>query len=156
KHLYLDLKGSALLESLVYHPMVVKPNLEELFQTYDSGQRDPGVKADESAIRSLVSRVGKEYWERYGAYLVVTRGTAPTLFWDGKVLQEAPVTPVEVKNPIGSGDSFNAGITSALEEGATIEEAVAEGNRIGALNATRLKPGSILPDDADAGTVAQL
>lgn len=156
KRLFLDLKGRALLESLPYRPAVVKPNLEELFQTYEPERRTPGVTADESAIRDLVARAGREYRERYGSYLVVTRGTAPTLFWDGEALCEAPVIPVEAVNPIGSGDSFNVGIATALEDGATIAEAVAEGNRLGALNASRLKPGSILPDDADTRTVARV
>ncbi len=143
KRLFLDLKGKALLESLPFRPTLVKPNLEELYQTYEPGIRSPGVKADEGAIRDLVSRAGKEYLERFGSLLVVTRGTEPTLFWDGRVLRSAPVDKKAALNPIGSGDSFNVGVAIALEDGATIEEAVIEGNRLGALNAERLRPGSI-------------
>jgi 1-phosphofructokinase/tagatose 6-phosphate kinase len=143
KRLFLDLKGRILLDSLAFRPTVVKPNLEELFQTYEPEGRAPGVAADESAIRDLVSCAGREYLERYGSWLIVTRGTEATLFWDGKNLRESPVIAVKALNPIGSGDSFNVGVATALEEGATIVEAVAEGNRLGALNAERLKPGSI-------------
>jgi 1-phosphofructokinase/tagatose 6-phosphate kinase len=144
KRLYLDIKGRSLLESLPFRPTLVKPNLEELFQTYESGRRSPGVDADETAIRELVTRAGKEYRERYGCWLVVTRGTEPTLFWDGEALRSAPVEKKHAVNPIGSGDSFSVGVATALDDGASIAEAVAEGNRIGALNAERLKPGSIL------------
>ncbi|HET7839255.1 MAG TPA: PfkB family carbohydrate kinase [Rectinemataceae bacterium] len=143
KRLFLDLKGRALLDSLSARPTLVKPNLEELYQTYEPGRSRPGVDADEASIRELVSRAGREYRERYGSWLVVTRGTEPTLFWDGQGLRSAPVQAAKALNPIGSGDSFNVGVATALEDGATIAEAVAEGNRLGALNAERLKPGSI-------------
>jgi sugar/nucleoside kinase (ribokinase family) len=94
-------------------------------------------------MRDLVARIGREYREKHGSWLVVTRGSKPTLFWDGQALRECPVRPIEVVNPIGSGDAFNVGVATALEEGATIAEAVAEGTRLGALSAERLKPGSI-------------
>jgi 1-phosphofructokinase/tagatose 6-phosphate kinase len=144
KRLILDLKGKDLLDCLPYGPLVVKPNLEELLQTYAQeavGARGPG--DDEGALRDLVAKIGRELKEKHGSWLIVTRGAHPTLFWDGEALRECPVRPVETLNPIGSGDSFNVGVATALEEGATIAEAVAEGTRLGALNAERLKPGSI-------------
>jgi 1-phosphofructokinase family hexose kinase len=144
KRLILDLKGKDLLDCLPYKPLVVKPNLEELLQTYAQeavGAREPS--GDEGALRDLVAKIGRELKEKHDSWLVVTRGARPTLFWDGEALRECPVRPVEILNPIGSGDSFNAGVATALEEGATIAEAVAEGTRLGALNAGRLKPGSI-------------
>jgi tagatose 6-phosphate kinase len=143
KRLFLDIKGADLLASLPARPLVVKPNLEELLQTY-APEASRGVGPDEGAMRDLVARVGREYKDRYGSWLVVTRGSRPTLFWDGEALRERPVLEVRVRNPIGSGDSFNVGVATALEDGATIAEAVDEGNRLGALNAERLKPGSIL------------
>ncbi|MDR2110368.1 MAG: carbohydrate kinase family protein, partial [Spirochaetaceae bacterium] len=45
----------------------------------------------------------------------------------------------------GSGDAFTAGLTAALEDGASLGEAVAEGVRCGGLNAGFLKVGTILP-----------
>jgi len=145
KRLILDIKGKDLVESLPYRPAVVKPNLEELLQTYAPELAAAGRsgKADEGAMRDLVADAGREYKERYGSYLVVTRGSRPTLFWDGQALRECPTQPVKVLNPIGSGDSFNVGVATALEDGASIADAVAEGTRLGALNALQLKPGSI-------------
>ncbi len=141
KRLFLDIKGADLLGCLPFRPLVVKPNLEELMQTYPAAAGSLAI--DEGAARELVARVGREYKESYGAWLVVTRGAKPTLFWDGEGLRECAVRPVRVLNPIGSGDSFNVGVATALEDGAGIAEAVAEGTRLGALNAERLKPGSI-------------
>jgi len=143
KRLYVDLKGRDLLDCLVHRPVCAKPNLEELALTrgvpYASFRRD-----DEA--RSLVAEAGREFWERYGCHLVVTRGSMSTLYWDGQRLGELAAPAVDAINPIGSGDSFGVGLACTLERGGTLEEAVAEGNRLGALNATRLKPGSILPD----------
>ncbi len=147
KKLFLDLKGEDLLNSLQARPLVVKPNLEELLQTYPSAAalRSGRTVADEGAARGLVERIGKEYFSRWGSYLIVTRGSRPTLYWDGAALRECPTVQVKARNPIGSGDSFNAGVAAALCSGATIAEAVAEGSRLGALNAANLKPGSIQP-----------
>jgi len=147
KRLVLDLKGKDLLGCLPFKPAIVKPNFEELAQTYlGEGARElrsaEGIEA-EGAMRELVARVGKECLERFGAALVVTRGRRPTLFWDGARVREHPTLEIPTLNPIGSGDSFNVGLATALEDGASLEAAVAEGTRLGALNAQNLKPGSI-------------
>ncbi len=144
KRLVLDIKGKDLLDCLPYRPLLVKPNLEELLQTYAPASTGAGGASEEGAMRDLVARVGREYEERHGTWLVVTRGALPTLYWDGGALRECPVLPIVALNPIGSGDSFNVGVATSLMDGATIAEAVAEGTRLGALNAERLKPGSIL------------
>ncbi len=144
KRIILDIKGRDLLDCLPFRPAVVKPNLEELLQTYAPDKAGAWrLEAGEAAMRDLVAGIGREYKEKHGAWLVVTRGDRPSLFWDGSGLRECPVLPVAVLNPIGSGDSFNVGVATALEDGATIAEAVAEGTRLGSLNAERLKPGSI-------------
>ena len=89
KRLFLDIKGQDLLGCLPYRPLVVKPNLEELLQTYAPEKSEAlrlvgsPAAADEDAMRDLVARVGREYKEKYGAWLVVTRGSSPTLYWDG-------------------------------------------------------------------------
>lgn len=143
KRLYVDLKGRDLLDCLGHRPVCAKPNLEELAQT--RGVPYASVRNDEDA-RRLVTDAGREYFERYGCRLVVTRGSGSTLYWDGTRLGELAAQAVDAVNPIGSGDSFGVGLARTLERGGTLAEAVAEGNRLGALNAARLKPGSILPD----------
>jgi fructose-1-phosphate kinase PfkB-like protein len=145
KRLYLDLKGPDLLACLPFSPAAIKPNLEELLATWaPSRARGLREEANEAAMRELVSEIGRECRDRYGSWLVVTRGAKSTLFWDGAALRERHPRPIKAVNPIGSGDSFHAGLAAALEGGATIAEAVAEGGRLGELNAERLKPGSIL------------
>jgi fructose-1-phosphate kinase PfkB-like protein len=147
KSLILDIKGADLVASLPFRPLVAKPNLEELLQTYAPDEahamRDGKVPSDAS-LRDLVFSIGKEYKEKWGTCLVVTRGAKPTLYWDGSALREYQGPVVKAYNPIGSGDSFTAGLATTLVEGGSLPEAVAEGSRLGALNAQRLKPGSIL------------
>jgi len=141
-HLYLDIKKQDLLECLPFHPACVKPNLEELAQTFGIPYAEV---REEKAAKALVAEKGKSFFEEYGTYLVVTRGARPTLYWDGRILCEEPIQPVMVKNPIGSGDSFGAGVARILERGGSIYEAVKEGTRLGGLNAAQLKPGTVLP-----------
>jgi 1-phosphofructokinase/tagatose 6-phosphate kinase len=142
-HLYLDIKGRDLYDCLRRRPVCVKPNLEELALTMGIPYR---ALKDEDAARRLVEEAGKEFHARYGSLLVVTRGSKPTLFWDGSSLGERSADIVDAVNPIGSGDAFGAGLARMLEGGASLEEAVAEGTRLGGLNAAQLKPGSIRPE----------
>jgi 1-phosphofructokinase family hexose kinase len=140
KRLFLDLKGDDLRACLPFGPLVVKPNLDEFLLTFPP---EPAANDAEEAIRAHLARAGRGMKDRHGSWLVVTRGTRPTLFWDGDALRECPVHAVAALNPTGSGDAFGAGVAAALEDGATIAEAVAEGTRLGALNAKTLGPGSI-------------
>ena len=139
-HLYLDIKKQDLLDCLEYHPVCAKPNLEELAQTL--GLPYAEVRKEHSA-RKLVEEQGKRFFDEYGTYLVVTRGAESTLYWDGQRLCEYPVQPITVRNPIGSGDAFGAGLARILERHGSIHEAVAEGTRLGGLNATQLRPGTL-------------
>jgi 1-phosphofructokinase family hexose kinase len=146
KALVLDIKGADLESSLPFRPLVAKPNLEELLQTYApelARAMREGAAMDEGALHDLVSSVGADYESRWGTRLVVTRGARPTLYWEAGSLREHRGEAVEALNPIGSGDSFTAGLAATLAEGGSLAEAVAEGSRLGALNALQLKPGSI-------------
>lgn len=145
KQLILDIKGADLAGSLPFRPLVAKPNIEELLQTYapDKSEALRNGADQDGALRDFVSSVGDEYWRKYGTTLVVTRGTKPTLYWDGSTLREHQGEVVRALNPIGSGDSFTAGLAAVLADGGPIGEAVAEGARLGALNALQLKPGSL-------------
>lgn len=148
--LVLDIKGADLQACLPYRPLVVKPNLEELLQTCApekaEAYRRGGLETaglDDRALRDLVAGIGANYWSKWSTRLVVTRGPEPTLFWDGETLRDYQGPRVRALNPIGSGDSFTAGLAAVLAEGGSLTEAVAEGSRLGSLNALQLKPGAI-------------
>ncbi len=138
--LVLDIRGKDLLDCLSSRPAVVKPNLAELLSTWPlPAGANP---RNEAAIKSHVALIAAAL-ANSGTSLVVTRGSAPLWFWDGRGLAEAASARVAAVNPIGSGDAFAAGLAMVLAFGGSMAEAVAEGVRLGALNATTLKPGSI-------------
>ena len=143
--LVLDVKGADLLAALPFRPLVVKPNLAEFVSTWPlPAGVDPRAASDESAARAHAAKVGGELYERYGSYLVLTRGSRPTWYWDGSALREEAVEPRRALNPTGSGDAFTAGLAATLADGGTLREAIREGSRLGRLNAERLMPGSVL------------
>lgn len=163
--LVLDVKGPDLLRALEHRPAAAKPNLSEFLATWPlpgragagalhgaapsgagaAAEGEAAAPADgEAALRAHVEAVARELHGRFGASLVLTRGTEPTWWWDGRSLREEAVRPVEALNPTGSGDAFTAGFAAVLAEGGSLAAAVAEGTRLGALNAASLRPGSIL------------
>lgn len=143
KLIVLDIKGKDLAASLPYRPTVVKPNLEELLASFSMDAPAP-VRAAERALRDNVAEIARSWKTKYGAELVVTRGSESVWFNEGGEAVEMAVVPVQALNPIGSGDSFTAGMSIALAEGKSLRAAIQEGNRLGSLNASLLKPGSVV------------
>ena len=139
--IFLDIKGKDLVTSLPSRPVVVKPNLSEFLATFPA---PGGAGAGTAALRAHVHNYATSWKERYGADLIVTRGGAPIWFEEGGRAAEEPTQSVQAINPTGSGDAFTAGLAYVLSEGGSLREAIREGARLGALNATNLKPGSIL------------
>ncbi len=140
----LDLKGKDLVTSLVSRPAVVKPNLSEFLATFPA---PGGGAAGAAALRAHIHDYAKSWKERYGTDLVVTRGGEPIWFEEGGRAAEEPTQSVQAINPTGSGDAFTAGLAFVLARGGSLREAVREGARLGALNAAKLKPGSIRRQD---------
>ncbi len=136
----LDIKGRDLVACLPFRPTVVKPNLDEFLATFPAPQ---GSRASCAALRTHIHAYAKAWKERYGTDLVVTRGKAPIWFSEDGLAAEEPARPAESINPTGSGDAFTAGLAYVLAAGGDLREAIREGARLGALNAERLKPGSI-------------
>ncbi len=143
--IFLDIKGKDLVTSLPSRPTVVKPNLSEFLATFPAQGG-----AGEAALRAHVHDYAKSWKERYGTDLIVTRGTAPIWFEEGGRAAEEPTRSVQAINPTGSGDAFTAGLAYVLSEGGSLREAIREGARLGALNATNLKPGSILRQEGQS------
>ena len=143
RRVILDVRGQDLLDSLRFGPDVIKPNFAEFVSTFA-----PGMIFDNSieSIRETKDRVNKICTELYGKYrcaLVITRGSDPVWYAEKGELAEYGFKSIRALNSVGSGDAFTAGLASALEDGASLSDAVAEGARCGALNAALLKPGVI-------------
>ena len=121
----LDTQGEPLLRTLYQRPFV-KINREELCRTM---QASTLLGAAESLLAKGASG------------LLVTDGAKPAqLFQDGKQWQVQP-PKVDAINPVGSGDAVTAGMMVALEQGASMREAVRLGMACGAANALQLMCG---------------
>jgi 1-phosphofructokinase/tagatose 6-phosphate kinase len=143
----LDIRGMDLLSSLPYRPTVIKPNLEEFLSTFPS-EKD----LDEAGLFRHVQRYAIELNEKFGTTLVVTRGSEAVWFLGEEGLETEEVNAIKALNVTGSGDAFAAGLAHAPSFGKDLREAIVEGIRLGGLNASGLKPGSIfLPQDREAG-----
>jgi 1-phosphofructokinase/tagatose 6-phosphate kinase len=137
RRVILDVRGHDLVNSLPYKPDVIKPNLGEFLATFAP---EP---VSQNNIRGVVERIWTGLYEKHPCSLILTRGAGSVWYAEKGELAEYVFEPVEPFNTVGSGDAFTAGLAAALEDGASLPEAVAEGARCGALNAALLRPGVI-------------
>lgn len=142
----LDIKGKDLQNALPYRPDIIKPNLLEFCTTY-LPHVDPGrIQVDELYQQSIQGEVlsrAQALADEFGCSIVISRGSKPVWVIEGGRFYEVPLTPVVPINTTGSGDAFTAGMASALDDGLSLQDAVGEGIRCGALNAALLRPGVI-------------
>jgi fructose-1-phosphate kinase PfkB-like protein len=130
----LDFRGEGLLSLLDLKPYVVKPNREELGQTFGrSLDDDAGLLA---AMRQL-NRLGAQW-------VVVTQGAQAVWVSSAEqVYRLAPPRIAEVVNAIGCGDCLAAGIAWATRRGDSIVDAVRFGIGAAADNLGQLLPGRL-------------
>ena len=112
-----DLTGSLALESGC-RPDLVKPNLEELLQTY-------GASADPLGIV-----------ENIPCSAVITNGVKGCFIHEpGRELVHVDALRVKARNTTGCGDAFTAALADALMRNQSLLEACHAGTRAGALKA---------------------
>ncbi|MDR0908244.1 MAG: PfkB family carbohydrate kinase [Spirochaetaceae bacterium] len=138
KFVVLDIRGKDLLACLQHRPDLIKPNLDEFLGTFGENltQRRKDAKV---TVRSICA----ELHAKYDCQIVLTRGAEAVWFFDAGGFQEQEVQAIDAINPIGSGDAFTAALARSLLHGASLQEAVAEAGKAGAMNARQLKPGCI-------------
>lgn len=152
-----DLQGPALVEVLAKRPALVKINLAEFASTFladrfqggeQSGTLAQPVLAEE--VTAAIARVSRDYATSF----VLTRGAnSVVLARDGQVRVVAvpQLATGEVVSPIGSGDSFLAGMLARLlQAGATnwdrlsldvLEDATSLATACAQSNARTARPG---------------
>jgi 1-phosphofructokinase family hexose kinase len=131
----LDTQGEPLLAALECRPFVVKPNREELGRSLSRRLESDADLHD--AMRDLC---------RGGAgWVVVSQGKER--IWIGSERERLSFVPlpVEVVNPIGSGDCLAAGIAAALARGEEMHNAVALGMAAASENVGQLLPARLDP-----------
>jgi 1-phosphofructokinase family hexose kinase len=138
----LDFRGEGLLSVLDLKPYVVKPNREELSQTFGCSLNDD---ADLLGTMRELNRRGAEW-------VVVTHGAQAVWVTSLQhIYQLVPPHIEQVVNPIGCGDSMAAGIAWATCRGDAILDAVRFG-----IGAAGDNLGKLLPCRLDAGRAAAL
>lgn len=147
----LDVRNQELLTALPFHPVVIKPNREELSQTV--GRELHGTNDVVSAANEL-RRSGAEW-------VVITDGPRPVVVVGPEECCQVTVPKIsEVVNPIGCGDSMTAGIAAGITEGRSILEAVKWGIACSAQNLGMLLPARLdyeeMVSAADCLTVERL
>lgn len=109
-----DAATDVLAATLPHGPDYVTPNLAEaeaalgVAEGEPVEERDPHVQErSAAAVRALCAAGARR--------AVVTAGAAGAAFGDVEAVRWVPGIPVQVRNPIGAGDSFVGGFVRALE-----------------------------------------
>jgi 1-phosphofructokinase family hexose kinase len=129
--LLVDASGPGLLAALGSRPDIVKISRQEVVEA--------GIPSGGDALEAACALV-----DRAAALAVVTDGADEVAAADATRTWRLTVPELTVVNAVGSGDSFNAGLSLALLAGASIETALVRGVAAGAANALALGAG--MPD----------
>jgi fructose-1-phosphate kinase PfkB-like protein len=144
RRLILDLRGKDLLGCLPFGPDVIKPNLFEFASTFapELILRNEVID-DGEVLKTRLRELCRDLCVQYRTRVVLTRGSRPVWYAQGEDFAEFPFEPLRAVNSAGSGDAFTAGLAAALDEGASLRDAVARGIHCGRLNAACFKIGVI-------------
>jgi 1-phosphofructokinase family hexose kinase len=135
----LDAKGEPLKHALPMRPTIVKPNRGELEDTV--GAKIDSEESLKDAIEQLVAAGPR--------WCVVTAGPANIIASDGKSFWRIVSPKVPVISPIGSGDSFAAGLAAAVVAGESVPEACKLAAACGAANAMTALSGHLKMEDVE-------
>lgn len=136
KPVVLDCSGEALLAVLKgdYKPTVIKPNTEELSQLLQKEVTEDVATLKEALSRDIFSHVD---------WIIVSLGAKGAFAKHGDTYYRVTIPKINVVNPVGSGDSTVAGITSALFHGESDTELLKKANCLGMLNAQEKQTGHV-------------
>jgi 1-phosphofructokinase family hexose kinase len=139
-----DAAGDSLAAALEAGPDLVTPNLAEAEElVHGSGEHAVDLRGSEIRERGLDS--AKELVHRGASAAAVTAGGEGVGIASGSRAWWLDAPPVEVRNPIGAGDSFLAGLVSALEDGIVLTDALKNGLAAAGASVETELPGSVDP-----------
>ena len=157
-----DLQGPALLGVLATHPALVKINLAEFVATFLAarfhGGEHSGLLARPTLAAELTAAIAQISRDHAATRFVLTRGANSIVLARDGQLRVVAVTPLaagEVVSPIGSGDSFLAGMVAQLLQSGTtswdqlsldvLEDATGLATACAQSNARTARPGFLEP-----------
>lgn len=133
KKFLLDTSGESLRLGMEAKPFFIKPNKDEIESL--TGRK---VQNDKDVIREI-----KELQVKGIELVVVSLGSKGAMAgYKGKIYKVTP-PKVNALNPVGSGDSFVAGIAVAMKRGYSIEEVLRYASACGTANAMEKETGSV-------------
>ena len=140
-------RAAALAEALAARPDAVLPNLGEAEALLGRGSAEDVDAAADARPRALAA--AREIVTQGAAAAVVTAAAAGAAFADGAEASWLPAPAVTVRNPIGAGDAFAAGLAAALERGADLAAATRAGIAAGAASVESPLAGDLDPRRAE-------
>lgn len=134
---FLDTSGDALVEGVKAQPHLIKPNEDEI-------EKLLGRKPErEDELYDSIRRLNAQGI----ACVVVTLGASGSVAGCEGRLYRIRAPRIDAVNPVGSGDSFVAGMAVAAARGESIEEALRLATAAGTANALNAQAGDVRPDD---------
>lgn len=133
KPFLLDTSGEALIQGIKAQPYFVKPNNDEIKVL--AGKE---LASDEDIVEAL-----KGFMADGIKLPVISLGAKGSMAGYNQHVYKITVPRIECKNPVGSGDSFVAGIAVGIERGMSIEDILALGAACGTANAMEDESGFV-------------
>jgi tagatose 6-phosphate kinase len=137
---FLDASGDALMAGIAAVPEMIKPNEDEV-------ERIIGKKLEREedlfdSVRELMVRGIKR--------VIVTLGAAGSLAGVDGRLYRIRAPKLNAVNTVGCGDSFVAGMASAVLQGMNVEDSLRLATAAGSANALTEEAGNVRQEDVDA------
>ena len=133
KPFLLDTSGEALIQGIKAQPYFVKPNNDEIKVLVGAELR-----SDEDIVHVL-----QKFMEDGIKLPVISIGAQGSMAGYNKHVYKITVPKIQCKNPVGSGDSFVAGIAVGIERGMAIEDVLSLGAACGTANAMEDESGFV-------------
>lgn len=108
----IDVDGNKLLQSLVQHPIIVKPNREELEEIFSVRFKAEVSDDDKNYRHNLIQEIipyGKKMLEMGAQNVMVSLAEDGALLFSANKIYFAPPVKGIIKNSVGAGDSTVAG-----------------------------------------------
>ena len=133
KPFLLDTSGEALIQGIKAQPYFVKPNNDEIKVLVGAELR-----SDED-----IDHVLQKFMEDGIKLPVISLGAQGSMAGYNQHVYKITVPKIQCKNPVGSGDSFVAGIAVGIERGMAIEDVLSLGAACGTANAMEDESGFV-------------
>ena len=140
KRCLIDASGEVLRQAVAAQPFLLKPNRDEAEALFGRSVGD--LDAAVAALRELAARGV--------AMPVLSLGAQGALGMDDSGVWHAAVELEQVRNTVGSGDCFLAGMAVAIRRREPLREALRLAVACGAANAMDVETGYVRPDQVEA------